>query len=67
MEDFFSPNSSKDQRSDAAQSQIIGGDADADHTQIIGGMQSNYWGDISPRVSAPLPRPYMYFYNWLFL
>ena len=28
-----------------------------DHTQTIGGIQSNYWGDISPippRVSAPL-------------
>ena len=31
--------------------------SDADHSQIIGEMQSNYWGDISPhfpRVSAPL-------------
>ena len=28
---------------------LFGGDADADHSQIIGGMQSNYWGDISPR------------------
>ena len=23
---------------------ILGGDADVDHTQIIGGIQSNYWG-----------------------
>ena len=44
MDDFFSPNSSEDQkaapnviqRSDANQSQIIGGDADVDHSQIIG-------------------------------
>ena len=33
---------------DAHRSQIIGGDADEDHTQIIGGMQPNYWGDIPP-------------------
>ena len=53
MEHFFSPNSGEDQkkvftrngtlflstylRSDAHQSQIIGGDADEDHTQIVGG------------------------------
>ena len=56
-ETLFSPNSSTDLRSDAHQSQIIEEDADEDHTQIIGGIQSNYWGDISPhpaRVSAPL-------------
>ena len=46
MERFFPPNLGKDLRSDAHQSQIIGGDANEDHTQIIG-------GDISPRVSAP--------------
>ena len=34
MEHLFSPNSSADLSSDAHQSQIIGGDADADHTQI---------------------------------
>ena len=54
---FFPANSSGDLRSDAHQSQIIGGDADEDHTQIIGGMQSNYWGYISPhplQVLAPL-------------
>ena len=58
---LFSLNSSGDLRSDAHQSQIIGRDADEDHTQIIGmhsiyadadytqimRMQSNYWGDIS--------------------
>ena len=48
MEHFFSPNSGGDFRSDAHQSQIIGGDADVDHTQIIGGIQSKYWRDISP-------------------
>ena len=38
IERFFSPNSGKGLRSDAHQSQIIRGDADEDHTQII-------WGD----------------------
>ena len=37
MEHFISPNSSTDLRSDAHQSQIIGGYADEDHTQIVGG------------------------------
>ena len=51
MKHFFSPNSSGDLRSDANQSQISGGgDADVDHTQIIGGIYPP-----SPRVSAPLP------------
>ena len=42
--------------SDAYQSQIIGGGADEDHTQIIGGIRSDYWGIYPPipRVSAPL-------------
>ena len=48
IEEFFSPNSSEDhknvpniiQRSNADQSQIIGGDADVDHSQTMGGMQS---------------------------
>ena len=56
---LFSPNSSGDLRSDAHRSQIFGGDADEDHTQIIGGIKSNYWGGYippSPRVSAPLLR-----------
>ena len=48
MEHFFSPNSSGHLPSDAHQSQIIGGDADVDHTQTVGGIQSSYWGDISP-------------------
>ena len=41
-----------DLRSEAHQSQIIG-DADEDHTQIVGGIQSNYWRDIS----SPSPPP----------
>ena len=53
MEQFFSPNSSGDLRSDAHQSQIIGGDAD--HTQIIGGGKVKLLeGIYPPRVSAPL-------------
>ena len=41
MEHFFSPNSSGDLRSNAHRSQIIGGDADEAHTQIIGGDLSS--------------------------
>ena len=48
MEHLFSPNSSTDLRSDAHHSQLIGGDADEDHTQIVGGVYP-------PRVSALLP------------
>ena len=48
MEPFFSPKSSGYLRSDAQQSQIIGGDADADHTQIIGRDTFKLLGDISP-------------------
>ena len=44
----FSPYSSTDLRSDAHQSQIIGENADEDHTQIVGGIQSNYWGIYPP-------------------
>ena len=59
MEHFFFPNSTGHQS--CAQMQIIGGDADEDHTQIIGGMQSNYRGDISPQVSALLIKMMMYY------
>ena len=45
---FFSPNSGGDLCSDAHQSQIIGGDADVDLTQIIGGDTVKLLGDISP-------------------
>ena len=51
------PNSGKDLRSDAHQSQIIGGNADEDHTQIIGGDTVKLLGGYispSPRVSIPL-------------
>ena len=40
MEHFLST----DLRSDAHQSQIIGGDADEDHTQIVGGYAVNLLG-----------------------
>ena len=48
MKHFFSPNSSGDLRSDAHQSQIIGGDADEDHTQIIGGDTVKLLGGYIP-------------------
>ena len=54
---LFSPNSSIDLCSDAHQSQIIGGIADEDHTQIVGGHTVNLLGVYIPhpiRVSAPL-------------
>ena len=58
MERFFPPNSSGDLRSDAHQSQIIGGDAGVDHTQTIGGDTVKFFGGgcVShlPRVLAPL-------------
>ena len=58
MEHFFSPNSSGHLLSNAHQSQIIGGDADVDHTQTIGGNTVILLGGIYPpiplRVSAPL-------------
>ena len=44
METFFFPNWSGDLRLDAHQSQIIGGDVDKDHTQIIGGGYSQIIG-----------------------
>ena len=53
---LFSPNSSRDLHSDAHQSQIIEGDVDEDHTQIIGGIQSNYWEIYPSWVSAPVSR-----------
>ena len=48
MEHFFSPNSSEHLRSDAHQSQIIGGDADVKYTQTIGGDTAKLLGGISP-------------------
>ena len=49
-EHFFSPNLSGDLRSDARRSQIIGGDADEDHTQIIGGYTDKLLGEIYPPI-----------------
>ena len=45
MKHFFPPNSRTDLRSDAHHSQIIGGDAGG---ESVGGIQSKYWGGISP-------------------
>ena len=45
------------QCSDVDHSQIIGGEQMQTIVKLLEGMQSNYWGDISPhppRVSAPL-------------
>ena len=53
MEHFFSANSSGDLRSDAHQSQIVGGDADEDHIQVIGGDTFKLLGDIY----SPPPPP----------
>ena len=47
MEHVFSPNSSGHLRSDPHQSHIIGGDADVDHTQTIGGR---LFGGIYPPI-----------------
>ena len=56
MEYCFFPNSSGDLHSDAHLSQIIRGDADKDHTQIIGEDTVKLLEGIHPpRVSAPLP------------
>ena len=48
MEHFFSPNSSGHLRSDAHQNQIIGGDANVDHTQTIGGDTVKLLGGYIP-------------------
>ena len=56
MERLFSPNSCGDLPSDARQSQIIGGDVDVDHTQIIGGDTVKLLrGIYSPRFRHPWP------------
>ena len=57
MEHFLSSNSSVDLRSDTHQSQIIGGDADEDHTQIMGGISPHPF-----RVLAPLT-PWIWQHN----
>ena len=53
MEHFFFPNSSGHLRSDADQSQIIGGDADVECTQTIGGGYSQIIGRIYPPSLLP--------------
>ena len=54
MDSFFPPKSTGDLRSDAHQSQIIGGNADEDHTQIIGGYSVKLlWGIYPPRFQHP--------------
>ena len=61
MEHFSSPHSSGDLRSDAHQRQIIGGDADADLTQIIEGDTVILLGGIyppsPPGFGTPASRP----------
>ena len=60
MELFFPPHSSGHLRSDAHQSQIIGGDADVDHTQTIGGDTVKLLGGYIPpgfRHPCSKPRP----------
>ena len=53
MERFFSPNSGKDLRSDARQSQIIGMLMKTT-LKLLGGYSQIIGGDTSPRASAPL-------------
>ena len=48
MERFFPPNSSGHLRSNAHQSKIIGGDADVDQTQTIGGDTVKLLGGYIP-------------------
>ena len=58
MEHFFSPISSTDPRSDAHQSQIIGGDANEDRTQIIGGYTVKLLGGIYPPIPPGFRHPW---------
>ena len=59
MEDFFPPNSSEEQRSDADQSQMIAGDAHVDHTQFIGGDAVKLLGGYIP----PIPPGFRLFFG----
>ena len=52
---LFSLSSSTDLRSDAHQSQIIGRDADEDHTHIVGGIA--YSQIIGGNIPPPPPPP----------
>ena len=44
--------------------QIIGGDADVDHSQTIGGDTAKLLGDIFPLVSAPLSHRNIFCAHW---
>ena len=57
MDHVFSPNSSGDLRSGAHQSQIIGRDADEDHTQIIGGDTVKLFGRYIPPIPPGFRHP----------
>ena len=54
MEHFCSPNSGEGLRLDAHQSQIVGGDTDEDHTQIVGGYTVKLLGGYIPPI-PPTP------------
>ena len=60
MEDFFSSNSSENQPSDADQRQIIGWDADVDHSQIIGGDTAKLLGGIYPTIHPGFWHPWFW-------
>ena len=65
MEHFFSPNSSTDLRSDAHQSQVIGGDADEDHTHIVGGGgYGQIIGGIYPTSPSGFGTPVQFYLNF---
>ena len=57
MKHFFPPNLGGDLRSDAHRSQFLGGDADVDHTQIIGEDISPPPGFRQPCVRLGFRRP----------
>ena len=59
MEHFFSPNSSGNLRSDALKRQIIAGDADVDHTQIIGGDTVKLLEGIYPPIPSGFRHPWL--------
>ena len=54
---LFSPKSSRHLRSDAHQRQIIGGDADVDHNQTIGGDTIKLLGGIYPPIPPGFRHP----------
>ena len=57
---LFSPKSNGDLRSDAHQSQIIGGNADVDRTQILGGYSQIIGGYMPPRFWHPWLRAWVW-------